>query len=288
MRWIQGDRIFAFVAVVMLLFVAFVCVYPFLNLLAVSVSGNAHVLRGDIYFLPKDIHFRMYELVLNDARVLNGYKNTLIYVMLGTVVSLAVTSAGAFALSKKKLLFRRGVMLYILFTILFYGGMIPSFLVVKELGLVNTIWAMVLPTAVNTWYLIIMRTFFSGLPEEVEEAGKIDGLNDLGLFLRIALPLSGPILATIGLFYSVGIWNNFYSALLYLRDQNLFPLQVQVRNLVLATIETNAAQGIGKETVVAESFKAATIMVSTIPILLVYPFLQKYFVKGALVGSVKG
>jgi putative aldouronate transport system permease protein len=202
---------------------------------------------------------------------------------------LIITAAGAFALSKKDMLFNKPFTLLIVFTMFFNGGMIPTFLIVKSLGLVDTIWAMVIPTAVSTWNLIIMRTFFSAIPKELEESGKLDGLTNIGIFIRIALPLSTAALATIGLFYAVGIWNNFYSALLYLRTESLYPMQVVLRNIVMGSqMINNGASNVGDDQVLDEPLKYATIMVSTIPILLIYPFLQKYFVKGALIGSVKG
>lgn len=265
-----------------------VTLYPFIYMIAVSLSSNVHVLRGEVFLWPKGFNFDVYKMVLQDPLILRAYMNTILYVVLGTAISLIVTAAGAFAISKKDMLFQRGFMMMIVVTMFFSGGMIPTFLVVRSYGLVDTIWAMVLPTAVSTWNLIIMRTFFAGLPQEVEESGKIDGLTDIGVFFRLALPLSKAILATIGLFYAVGIWNNFFSAMLYLRGSDLFPLQVVLRNLVLqGTNNAGGAVG-GDSLLVDESVKFATIIVSTLPILLVYPFLQKYFAKGALIGSVKG
>ncbi|WP_066190956.1 MULTISPECIES: carbohydrate ABC transporter permease [Gracilibacillus] len=271
---------------ILLLGVAFVTIYPFLHMIAVSLSGDVHVMRGDVNLIPKEWTLKNYEHVLGDPRIGSGYLNTIIYVSLGTAISLIVTAMGAYALSKKTLIFRKGFMLMIVFTILFGGGMIPTFLVVRYLGLLDTVWAMVLPQAVITWNLIIMRTFFSAtIPEELEESAKIDGLNDLGIFLRIVLPLSKPVMATIGLFYAVGIWNNFMLPLLYLRDDALYPLQVILRNLVL--VEQMAEVSGGDAVVVQESIQYATILVSTLPILLLYPFLQKYFVKGVMIGSLK-
>ncbi|WP_240510072.1 carbohydrate ABC transporter permease [Virgibacillus profundi] len=277
---------FTFVISILLLGVAFVTIYPFLHMIAVSLSGDVHVMRGEVNLIPKELTFKNYEHVLSDPRIVTGYLNTILYVTLGTTISLIITAMGAYALSKKEMFFRKGFMIMIVFTILFGGGMIPTFLVVKSLGLLDTIWAMVLPQAVSTWNLIIMRTFFSAtIPKELEESAKIDGLNDLGIFARIVLPLSKPVLATIGLFYAVGIWNNFILPLLYLRDDALYPLQVILRNLVL--VEQMADVSGGDAVVVQESIQYATILVSTLPILLLYPFLQKYFVKGVMIGSLK-
>ncbi|RXZ79524.1 carbohydrate ABC transporter permease [Paenibacillaceae bacterium] len=270
--------------------VVFATLYPFVYMIAVSLSSDVHVLKGEVYFWPKGLNFDVYRVVLQDPLIVRAYMNTIIYVVVGTTLSLLITAAGAFAISKKEMLFQRGFMILIVITMFFSGGMIPTFLVVKSYGLVDTIWGMILPTVVSTWNLIIMRTFFAGLPKEVEEAGKIDGLNDIGIFFRLALPLSKAILATIGLFYAVSMWNNFFSAMLYLRDSNLFPLQVVLRSIVLqGTSNASEATNVGGDTIlVGESLKFATIIVSTLPILVVYPFLQKYFAKGAMIGSIKG
>lgn len=265
------------------------CLYPFVYMLAVSLSDSASIASGEVWLWPKGFNLDMYQYVFEDGRVLKGYKNTLIYVVLGTAISLLVTALGAYSLSKAKLVMGKPILMLIVFTMFFNGGMIPTFLVVKELGFVNTIWGMVLPGAVATWNLLIMRTFFMGMPQELEESGKIDGLSEIGIFFQIVLPLSKPVLATIGLYYAVGMWNNFMGPLLYLRDADMQPLQVILRNIVLSGQLTGTdGPVVGDIVVVEDGLKFATIMVSTLPILLVYPFIQKYFVKGALIGSVKG
>ncbi|MGG4091204.1 carbohydrate ABC transporter permease [Paenibacillus lautus] len=265
------------------------CLYPFVYMLAVSLSDSASIASGEVWLWPRGFNLDMYQYVFEDGRVLKGYKNTLIYVISGTAISLIVTALGAYALSKTKMVMGKPILMLIVFTMFFNGGMIPTFLVVKELGFVNTIWGMVLPGAVGTWNLLIMRTFFMGMPQELEESGKIDGLSEIGIFFRIVLPLSKPVLATIGLYYAVGMWNNFMGPLLYLRDADMQPLQVILRNIVLSGQLTGTdGPVVGDIVVVEDGLKFATIMVSTLPILLVYPFIQKYFVKGALIGSVKG
>ncbi|TNJ63932.1 carbohydrate ABC transporter permease [Paenibacillus hemerocallicola] len=274
----------------LMLLLLIVTVYPFVYMIAVSFSDSVSVMKGNVYVWPKGFNTDMYRIVLNDPRIWNGYRNTILYTVTGTAVSLVFTSMAAYALSKRKMLFHKPLTVLIVITMFFSGGMIPTFLVVKSLGLVDTFWAMIVPGAISAWYLIMMRTFFAGLPQELEEAGKMDGLNDIGLFIRIALPLSRAVLATIGLFYAVGIWNNFYTPLLYLRNPDLVPLQVILRNLVLAG-QTNmdGSFTLGKDQVIVEeSLKYATILVGTLPILVTYPFLQKYFVKGVTVGSLKG
>ncbi|MFD0868846.1 Inner membrane ABC transporter permease protein ycjP [Chlamydia abortus] len=282
--------LFSIVNAIILCGIVLVTLYPFVHMIAVSLSSNIHVMKGEVSWYPKGLNFDMYQIVLNDPRILKSYLNTLIYTSLGTAVSLIVTSLGAYALAKKDMPFHKGFTLLIVFTMFFSGGMIPTFLVVKSMGIMDTVWAMVLPGAVSTWNLLIMRTFFVGIPVELEESGKIDGLNDFGIFTRIVVPLSKAVFATIGLFYAVGLWNNFMLPLLYLRDPELFPLQVVLRNIVLAgQMNSGDVTSIGGDNmVVEESLKFATIMVSTLPILLLYPLLQKYFVKGVMIGAVKG
>ena len=281
---------FDIVLYVLLFGIAASALYPFLYMIAVSLSGTVPVLKGEVFLWPKDFNLNTYKAVFEKPEIGRAYLNTILYTALGTTIALLITAAGAYALSKRDMLFRRGFMVMVTITLFFSGGMIPTFLVVRSYHLLDTIWAMVLPGAISTWNLIVMRTFFSGMPQEVEESGKIDGLNDIGIFFRLVLPLSKAILATIGLFYGVAIWNNFFSALLYLRDADLFPLQVIVRNMVLQGAGgANGAANVGGDAmIVDESLKYATIIVTTVPILLVYPFLQKYFAKGALIGSVKG
>lgn len=285
-RW----SLFSVVNAVLLAAVVLATLYPFLHMGAVSLSRDIDVMRGEVSWYPKGFNLDMYRLVLRDPRIASAYANTILYVALGTAVALAVTSMGAYALSRKDMFFHRGFTLLIIFTMFFSGGMIPTFLVVKSFGLMDTIWAMVLPGAVSTWNLLIMRTFFSGIPSELEESGRMDGLTDSGIFFRIVVPLSKAVFATIGLFYAVAIWNNFMFPLLYLRNPDLFPLQVVLRSIVLiGQSNTGDATSVGSDNlVVGESLKFATIMVSTVPILLLYPFLQKYFVQGALIGAVKG
>lgn len=269
--------------------VVFLCLYPFVYMLAVSLSGAGPIAQGKVWLFPKEFNLDMYKYVFQDGRIMSGYKNTLIYVTLGTAIALLVTSLGAYALSKRNMMLNKTFMMFVVFTMFFNGGMIPTFLVVRELGLIDSIGAMVLPGAVSTWNLLIMVTFFRGIPQELEESGKLDGLSEMGILFRIVLPLSKPVLATIGLYYAVGIWNGFFGPLIYLRDIDLYPLQLHLRNIVLAGELTSSEGPIGGEIVIVENaLKYAAIMVSTLPILLVYPFIQKYFVKGALIGSVKG
>jgi len=266
-----------------------VMVYPFIYMTSVSLSGTTEVLQGNVFLWPKGFNLKSYELVFNDPRVMIGYVNTILYTLTGTFVSLTLTAMAAYALSKRWMMWNKTITFLVVFTMFFSGGMIPTFLVVKAVGIMNTFWAMILPSAFNVWYLVMMRAFFANIPGELEEAGKMDGMSDLGVFFRIALPLSKSSLATIGLFYGVGIWNNYLTPLLYLRNPELLPLQVILRDIVMSGLNLDRADAFTNDNfVVGEALKYATIMVGTIPILCVYPFLQKYFVKGALIGSLKG
>jgi len=282
--------LFTIVNTILLLGVIAVTLYPFVYMLAVSLSQDVYVMKGEVTLWPKGFNLKMYKLVFDDPKIWLAYKNTIVYVVLGTLISVVVTSMGAYALSRKDMGYHTFFTLFVVFTMFFSGGMIPTFLVVRSIGLMDTVWGMVLPGAVNTWNLILMRTFFSGIPKELEDSGRVDGLTDIGIFFRIVIPLSQAVFATIALFYAVAMWNNFMLPLLYLRNPDLFPLQVLLRNLVLAgSVSSGAVTGIGGDNMVVEdSLKFATIMVSTLPILLVYPFVQKYFVKGAMIGAVKG
>lgn len=281
--------LFDLLNVIVLFSIVIVTLYPFLYMLNVSLSDKYYVVRQAVSLWPKGFSLDMYKLVLEDPRIAIGYRNTILYTALGTLIAIIFTSMGAFALSRK-MVFGKAITMMIVFTMLFQGGMIPTFLVVKGLGMLDSIWAMVIPGAVSVWNLIIMRTFFQGMPTELIESGKIDGLTDIGVFLRIILPLSQAVLATISLFYAVALWNNFQFALLYLRSADLFPLTVVLRNIVLAGNFQNGDinGGGGEDAIIDESLKFATIIVTTLPIILVYPFIQKYFVKGVMIGSVKG
>ncbi|NQX61089.1 carbohydrate ABC transporter permease [Paenibacillus qinlingensis] len=284
----QRITVFSIFNLMLMLGVVVVTLYPFLYMLAVSLSDSTYVMKGSVTWYPKGLNLAMYELVLKDPRIMKGFLNTFAYTVLGTLISLTITAFGAYAITKKEMMFAKGFTLMVVITLFFSGGMIPTFLVVKSYGLMDTIWAMVLPNAVNSWNLLVMTSFFRGIPKEIEESGKMDGLNDIAIAIRIVFPMSKAVFTAIGLFTAVGLWNDFFTPLLYLRDVNLFPLSVVLRNIMLAgqmATEATSAQG---DAIVTESLKYAVLMVATLPILLLYPFLQKYFDKGVLVGSIKG
>lgn len=254
----------------------------------VSISDGYAVLRGEVTILPKGFSLEAYSALLADDDVPRAYLNTVIYTVVGTLVAVIMTALCAYPLSRKSC-YGRGVMaMFVIFTMFFDAGMVSNLMVVVNLHLKNTIWAIVLPGAINVWYMVIMRTFFETIPTELYESAYIDGANELTIFVRIVAPLSKSIFATMILFYAVGHWNSFMPALIYLDDSNLFPMQLILRNIVLgATVSGNTTVSADTATL-GQNIKYAAIFVTVLPILVVYPFAQKYFVKGIMVGSVKG
>ncbi|MGZ9583666.1 carbohydrate ABC transporter permease [Paenibacillus marinisediminis] len=279
-----GSRLFDILNYCFLILFIIVMVYPMIYVFSASISNNALVARGDVLLWPKDITWIAYEQLIYNPDLWISYWNTIRYTVLHVVLTLIATAAMAYPLSKKWLPGRRIILMLAAFTLLFSGGMIPTFLVVQQLGLLNTIWAMVLPTLISTWYLFIMRTFFEALPAELEDAATIDGCSTLQVLTRVVMPLSMPVLVTIGLFTAVNQWNAFFDALIYLSDRNMYPLQIMLRNILIAG--TNV-QGEGDLTYL-ETLKYAMIVIATLPILCVYPFLQKYFIQGTMIGGIKG
>lgn len=288
----KKDNKFSFFTILKLLFlvtVVVVVLLPILHVVAVSLSSNAKIMNNEVTIFPKGITLEAYKYVLTDPKILIAYKNTIVYVAIGTLLSLLATSTGAYSLSKKRLIFQKGFMIGIIITMFFSGGMVPLFLTVKNLGLYDSMWAIILVPLVSSWNLIIMKSFFEGFPVEIEESGKMDGLNDIGIFVNLVLPVSKASLSSIGLFYAVGLWNSYFNPFLYLETPSKFPLQVVLQSILQSGTSLNASNMSGGDlTMIPESLKYATVMVAIIPIIAVYPFIQKYFVKGVMVGSVKG
>ncbi|QTE72944.1 carbohydrate ABC transporter permease [Clostridiales bacterium FE2010] len=281
-----GRRAFVIINTIVLLLVSAIMLYPAIYVIAASFSEETAILRGDVFLIPVRAHVKAYQKVFVYPMLWQSYRNTLIYTFLGTAINLVLTVFGAWALSQKKTVGRRFLTLMCTFTMFFGGGMIPTFLVVKGLGLLNTIWAILLPGAVSTYNMILMRTFFRQIPESLVEAAELDGCRDFGVLFRIVLPLSLASLMTIGMFYAVGHWNSYFPAVMYLTtNKELNPLQIILRQVVLLNeIVENASS---TENVMAEGIKYATIVVAMLPMLCIYPFVQRYFVKGVMVGSVK-
>lgn len=270
--------------------VVLLCLYPFLNVVACSLSSKNAVLGGHVTFYPIGFQLDSYQEILKKTSIWLAMRVSLIVTLAGTALGLALTIGAAYALSKEKLKGRKIINGFMLFTMYFGGGIIPTFMVVKMLGMYDTYAALVIPSSMNVFNFIVMRTFFRELPRELEEAAIVDGASDMKILFRIVLPLSLPIIATIGLFYAVSYWNDYFSALIYIQSAEKYSLQLRLRQLLYAG-EINqasmAAEGMSAQ-VMAESLKMATIVVSTLPIIAVYPWLQKYFVKGVMLGSVKG
>ena len=275
--------------------------YPLYFVVIASISGPAAVNSGQVLFLPKELTIEGYKFVLQSDEIWTGYANTILLTTVGTVINLAMTMMGAYALSKSHLPFIRPVMFLFTFTMFFSGGMIPSYLLISNtLKLRDSMWALILPGAVSVYNLILVRTYYkTSIPNEIIQAARIDGCSEFRSFISIVLPLSKPIIATMALFYGVGHWNQFFQALIYINKPERFPLQLVLRNLLLQgnNAMTNLISGglsaenakyVAEMMQRAEILKYAVIIVSTVPVLIVYPFLQKYFVKGIIAGSLKG
>ncbi|MBA2941408.1 carbohydrate ABC transporter permease [Paenibacillus sp. CGMCC 1.16610] len=261
-----------------------VMIYPLVYVFSASISDNALVSSGDVLLFPKKVTLVAYKQLAANSDLWISYWNTIRYTVVHVILTLITTAAMAYPLAKKWLPGRKLILMMAAFTLLFSGGMIPTFLVVQKLGMLNSIWAIVLPSMISTWYLFIMRTFFEALPEELEDAATIDGCSSLQVFLRVVMPLSMPVMATIGLFTAVNQWNAFFDALIYLNDRSMYPLQIMLRNILVAG---TTIQGEGDMSLL-QTMKYAIIMMATLPILCVYPFIQKYFVQGTMIGGIKG
>ena len=273
-----------------LLFMIVVTLYPVIYIFSTSVSSTVSVMKNEVIFLPKGFSLGAYRQVFKNDSIWTGYRNSIFLLIVGTAINVIMNILAAYPLSRRGFCFRRSFMLMILFTMFFSGGMIPTYLVVDGLNLTDTLWGLIIPTAVSAYNVIIMRSFFENIPESLEEAVKIDGGNDLDILLKIFIPLSKPVIAVIALYYGVGHWNGFTQALIYIRDRVKFPLQVILRELLLQDKVRDMVEvsDVGDMLGATRSIQYATIVVSIVPMLIVYPFLQKYFVKGVMIGAVKG
>lgn len=262
---------------------------PFVNLLAKSLSSESAVISGRVGLLPVGLQLETYQYVLQDSMFLNSLKVSIALTVIGTVCSLFLTTLTAYPLSKVRLRGRKGLLLIFVFTMLFSGGLIPTYLLMQNLNLVNSFPVLFLPAMVNVYNMLIIKNYFEGLPEELEESAKLDGAGNIRILASVMLPLSLPVLATIGLFFAVAFWNDYFSAMIYISDPAIKPMQLYLKELLVSSsgdfLKDNVDAAINTT---PQSIQASSILLATIPILLVYPFLQKYFVKGVLVGSIKG
>ena len=284
-----GDIIANVVIYILLTLIAVIMVIPFIYVIAASFATEAEIQTRPIFFIPDsptlDAYARIFDMNDMGTRVFHSLLISVCVTAIGTFINLFFTTTMAYGLSRSNLIGKKPLLNMVLFTMVFGGGMIPLFLVVKGLGMYDTYSALILPGAISAYNMIIVRNFFMELPRELEESASIDGCSDIGIFIKIALPLSLPCLATFGLFYAVGHWNNYFGALLYLEDSTKFPFQLVLRNIVMQTAETQTDPN---ALIPEDTLKMAVIVIGTVPILIVYPFLQKHFAAGVMVGAVKG
>ena len=290
MKVSKGERIFYIFNYFFLSIAGLSCLLPLLHIMAVSISSPGAVLSGRVGIWPVELSNESFRLLLRGTPVVRAFTNSVIITIVGVILSMISTTMGAYPLSKKYFYCRKFFTMLCVFTMLFSGGMIPSYLLIRSLGLINSYWALWLPGLVSTYNMLIMRTFLQNIPGELEEAARIDGCSEVQLIFRIFLPLSLPVIATLSLFYFVGFWNAFMSVLIYMMDTAKYNLAVMVNNMIRnqTLLDPNFIQAEDIAQMPPDGIRAAGIMVMVIPMLMVYPFLQKYFTKGVMLGSVKG
>lgn len=291
----KSDKIFDTFNVIFFIVIVLLIIYPLYFMIIASFSDPGLVNTGNVWLWPKNVTLEGYRVIFQNDQIWTGYKNSIIYTVVGTTINVILTIAGGYALSRKDLIGRNYMMFFITFTMFFSGGLIPTYLLVRDLGLVNTMWALIIPGAVSAYNLIIVKTFFeANIPDELLEAGIMDGCSNMTFFLKIAIPLSKPIIAVMILFHAVGHWNQYFAALIYIRDASLYPLQLVLREILIVEqsrdlSEVGAAilDDTGRANI-ASLIQYGVIIVASVPMLVLYPFVQKHFVKGVMIGSIKG
>ena len=287
-----SERLFDCFNILFMLLLALICVYPLYYVVCASFSEPKYLMSHlGALILPQGFTLKGYELVFKNPNIISGYRNTIIYLVVGTTINIFMTSLGAFVLSRKNAMLVRPLMIMVVITMYFSGGLIPSYLLVQKLHLYNTIWAMVIPGAISTYNMIVMRTAFMSIPSSLEESARIDGASEFTVLFKIILPLSKATIATMVLFYGVAHWNSWFSASIYLDDNSKFPLQLILRQILIQndtqSMVNAGSVGTSSVSIYQSLIKYCTIVVGTVPILCIYPFLQKYFAKGVMVGSLK-
>jgi putative aldouronate transport system permease protein len=288
------NRIFHIVNNTFLILCLAVTLFPLLNIVSQSFSSPASVISGKVLFLPVKPTLTGYLKIVADHDLLMGFVNSFIYMFAGTFISLVLTLTGAYPMARKTFAGRRILTWIFTFTMIFYGGLVPTYLLVKSMHMYDTIWAMIIPNAIVVWNLFIARAFFqNSIPEELYEASELDGCSDIKIFTSIVLPLSKPIIAVLVLFYAIGIWNNYFDALVFLSSSNKFPLQLVLRNILIKSqmltfLKASSGQDQSGILALTELMKYSVIVFASLPVMILYPFIQKYFVKGIMIGSVKG
>lgn len=292
----RGDRVMVAFIYVFLTVFSLSTLYPFLNAIAISLNEGLDTAKGGITLWPRAFTLENYEVVFQDERLMSGFIISVLRTVVGTVSAILATAIFAYGMTKRELMGRKVYMLMCIFTMYFSGGLIPTFLLIRNLGMFNSFWVYIIPSLIGVWNMIIFRTFFQGLPQGLEESAKIDGCGNWGTLFRIVLPLSGPVIATLSLFTAVGHWNEWFIASIYISKEELLPIQTILKQILASNIVSEQTANLDAasqahmaqaKTVTSKSLSMATMMVATIPIVLVYPFVQKYFVKGVLVGSLK-
>lgn len=283
-----GSQTFTIVNSTLLIIIALACFLPFVNVIASSFASTQEVIAKRFILFPTTFSLDAYRYILSTPTIFRSLGVSVGVTLVGTLVSMILTAFMAYALSRKYLYGRDAINFIVVFSILFSGGIIPTFLVVKSLGLIDSYWSLIIPVAINAFNLIIMRNFFQALPESLEDSAKIDGCTDFGVFFKIMMPLALPSIATISLFYGVAYWNTYINAILYINDSTKWPIQILLRQIVIVSSGIQAEGNSVDVVPPAQTIKMAVIVIATIPMLIAYPFVQKHFVKGALLGAVKG
>lgn len=284
-----GTRVFNVANITLLVLVMVVMLYPFVNIVAQSFSDESYISAGQVNVVPRGFNLDTYRIVMADELFWVNYRNTVVYTVVATAISIVLTTTFAYAISKKALRGRNVFIGLAVFTMFFNGGLIPNYVLINALGITNTIWAIVIPNAISVFNLLVMKSFFENMPAELEEAAAIDGLSTYGTLRRIVLPLSKAVIATMVLFYAVSFWNSWFSAFLYLDRADLFPVTMYLRNLIAgASTGTSVAGGVSDNvTQINANIQSVTMVLTVLPIVLLYPFVQKYFVSGVMLGAVK-
>ncbi|EHB63545.1 MULTISPECIES: carbohydrate ABC transporter permease [Paenibacillus] len=285
---LRNISLFGVVNTIILTCLAIITVYPVIYITAVSLSATSEVVQGNVTLFPKGFNLDAYAQVLNDDRVPRAYLNTIMYTALGTAINLLLTAVAAYPLARKNFFGRKFFLLAIIITMFLNPGIIPNYLIVSELGLLNSVWALVLPNAIWTFELLILKSFYENMSESLREAAVVDGASEYRILFQIVIPLSKPALASIGLFYFMGHWNSFFIPMIYLNDSVLYPLQVVLRDMLIFSENGSNPSLVDAAALAPQAMKNATIVLSMIPVLLIYPFAQKYFAKGVMLGSEKG
>lgn len=291
-RQTRGEFVFDVCTCLLLTLVVLIVLYPLIYVVSASFSSARHVISGDVRLLPVEFTLKSYQAVFKNDDILNGFCITVLITLGGTALNLVLTTLAAYPLSRRDLRGRNVFMFFITITMFFSGGIVPTYLIIQKLGLINNLLVLVLPTAISTYNMIIMRTFFqSSIPYELQEAAFIDGCSNTRTLIQIILPLSGPILAVIALYYAVAHWNAYFNAMMYLTKRPLYPLQLILKEILIQSQMTSMMEmddSLFEQAMMGETIKYSVIVVSSLPMLIIYPFIQKFFVKGVMIGAIKG